>query len=708
MTQQPGAGGSHSPVGRTGIPATNGRAAAGPPLEHVFSPFPMGKVQLRNRIVVSAHTTNMGEVDDWRPSDRIIAYHRERARGGVGLIMTEGIRAHEPTWRRYRMGAFNDACAEGLAPLPAAVHAEGAAIVAQLNDSGRHLGSDRNGGISASSIPWATAAPVPHKLAEHEIGLLTEDFASAASRLEAAGFDGVEVHLGHGHLVHGFISPIVNNRTDGYGGSLENRLRFPIELLDAIFERVTFAVGIRVSASDMIPGGLEPDDVLEIVDRLVTRYPLAFVHVSHSMYASHPSLAAHVADMHFETTPFRHYAKLFKTTFPNVPIVAVCRVDDIADAEDILAAGDADLVAMTRAHITDPNLVAKAQAGRSSETRHCIACNQGCLGRLEMGLPISCVVNPEVGLEREWAAVKSIPPTSSRSVLVAGGGPAGLEAAVTAQLRGHRVELREARSVLGGQVRFGAALRGRARLGLLVDELELAARANGVELRVDSRVSADEVIAGDWDVVVAATGSVPKPAPIPGLRELTSTWDAIEAPGRLGESVVIVDEDGGWPAWNLAEHLASLGKRVEVVTRIGGVAPRINMYSRLTLTARLGELGVRARTLRRPVRVEGGVLIVADTMTGAEESLGPFTGFVRADPQHAADELVHELVARRYGGDIYLIGDGWAPRTTFEAVYEGRLAGTAIGMADLAAFQSLTAFRPPIRALTREAAVRAD
>jgi 2,4-dienoyl-CoA reductase-like NADH-dependent reductase (Old Yellow Enzyme family)/thioredoxin reductase len=670
----------------------------------LFEPFEIGPVRLRNRVFVPAHTTNFAEHN--LPTDVYAAYLRERARGGPGLIITEGIRVHPTSLRRFGLAGYSDAVIAPFAKIIEAVHAEGARIFAQIVHSGRHTGDEWMGLWGPSPVPWAVGAEIPHELTLAEIRTVVASSAGTARRMVDAGFDGLEVHVGHGHLLQQFLSPATNLRTDAYGGPLENRLRLAREVLEAVIAAAPgdVPVGIRISADEFLPGGLTVDTMIPIVGTLLEAFPLRFVHVSHSAYVGAYSLATQMADMSFGTAPFRAFPRAFKHAFPRTPVLAVCRLDDLPTAASILADGEADLVGLARAHIADPYIVSKTQTGRAHAIRSCIACNQGCIGRVELTLPIRCVVNPEVGMESAWAAVPR--PASPRRVLVAGGGPAGLEAALTAHRRGHAVTLCEAREHLGGQVRHASALVGRDRFALLVRELERDVRHAGVPTRLTTPVLAEDLIAGAWDAVVIATGSRPAPTAVPGAAHVWSTWDAIEDPERLGHHVLILDEDGGPAGAGLAEHLARQGRRVELVSPTAAVAWRVTTYSKLALIKRLGELKVKVRPLRRLVRVQDRlVAVLADVITGEEEHIADVSAIVHAAPPAANDGLLRDLERLRFPGEVHVVGDAYAPRTCLEAVYEGRAVATAIG---LSAFEDAASLhvRAPYRFATAQDAAR--
>lgn len=642
-------------------------------VSRVFEPFRIGRVDLRNRIFLPPHTTNFAS--DNGVSERYIRYLIERALGGAGLIFTESIRVHPSSLRPLGLGGFDRRSDGGFHRLADAVHGAGARLFGQVMHTGRHDGSEWTGNWAPSPVPWARGYAMPHAMNRADIRRLIAAFEQTAHGVLAAGLDGIEIHLGHGHLLQQFLSPATNERTDEYGGSRTNRLRLVKQVLDSVYRDANAPIGLRVSADEMVSGGLDPDDMLDLCEELVAEFPVAFLHVSHSAYTGDYSLSTQMADMSFPTAPFRRYPQMFKERFSEVPILAVCRVDDLTTAAELLESGCADLVGMARAHIADPSLSAKTGAGQADEIRSCIACNQGCVGRLERALPIRCVVNPEVGFEGEWSSVPA--PSGLRRVLVVGGGPAGLEAAVSARRRGHEVNLMESGQELGGQVQLIRRLQDRARFGMLVDELGAAARRTGVRVHLGRSVSAKDVFGGDWDEVVVATGSTPSTSP---SESYVTHWQAIVDEGHLEGNVLVVDEDGGWPAASLAVHLADGGHRVVLVTPMDRVSPNVTVYSRLSLYRRFADLGVEVQTLRRPrLGREGGCPQIESVVTGQRETI-EHSSIVWVAPQVANDGLATALADGGYPGPVHLVGDAFAPRTALEATYEGRGAGVLVGL----------------------------
>jgi mycofactocin system FadH/OYE family oxidoreductase 2 len=653
------------------------------PFEHLFKPITMRGVTIPNRILSSAHGTQLA--DDYQPTQRLIDYHLERARGGVGLIVLEASRVHPTTLSNSRqMAGYDRRTIPAYRRLTDALHAHGVVVFSQILHQGRQItGLDTRLPLWApSAIPCPVFKEVPHEMTRAEIAEISEAHAVTAANLKEAGVDGIEIHAAHGYLIQEFMSPLSNRREDAYGGSLENRLRFACEIIDATRAAVgpDYPLGMRISGDEFVPGGLDLAAMKTIVPLLVAR-GLDFVSASVSTYHGF-SYATMIPDMHFAHGPFVHVAAairaaLHAASLP-VPVMAVGRIIDPRHAEQILAEGHADMVTMTRALLADPELPRKAREGRVDDVRSCIGCNQGCVGMVHLGRPITCLVNPTAGREAEWGAATLRPVARPKRVVVVGGGPAGLEAARVAALRGHRVTLFEQGTELGGQIAVAVRARNRAEFGALIAWLERQVRALGVAVRLGVAATAASIMALAPDAVVLATGSLPALPEIPGRDELPllDVTEALRDLRQVGRRVVVLDDDRHYKAAGIAEHLADLGHEVTIVTRGGETGADVPTVSFAGLRVRLGQKRVRTLPFHDVARVEGRTVIAVDGFSGHEEAIPAVDTLIFAGPNRAEAALARALEGQV--PEIHLAGDCVAPRRALEAMREGHAAGRAV------------------------------
>ncbi len=652
---------------------------------NVLSPLKVGPLTFRNRIFVPAHTTNYGE--NHLPSERHLAYHRERAQGGVGAIIFESIRIHlNSLGRPQAVQGFDPSCIAPFRRITEAVKVEGACILGQVIHLGRQVEGDFERTVSwgASPIPWTGTALPPRPMDEYDMEEVIDGHVRTARNLVEAGFDGIELQMAHGHLLQQFISPLSNKRDDRYGGLLENRLRFPLAVLLAVRDAIgpEMCLGIRLSGSEYIDGGLEPAEAEQAALALAKAARVDFYNVSHAAYHGSYSLATQMADMGMDPAPFRDLPAGIRSTLRKagheIPVFAVCRFTGLDEAERVIASGTADAVGMARAHLAEPAIVRKTIEGRVDEIRPCIACNQGCAGMLERNLPIRCLVNPRAGLESDWLPPAPTPGRKTRT-LVVGAGAAGCEAASTLAVFGHDVIVWEASYRLGGQLAEAPRLARRDNFGKFLRYQERSLERHGISprfgMRADADMIADLASKENIDHVLLAIGADETRPHLPGDGPISTQMEALDDPDRLGNAVAFWDQTGEWTALSLIEHLATQGRKVTVFTGPASIAWRTTIYSTLANFRRLRELGVRLRPLSRPVRWDGQNLSVEDLSCG-EVTVTPFTGLVGATHRNADQSLYLEL--RKRGIAVTQIGDNNAPRTALEAVYHGYRAAREI------------------------------
>lgn len=644
----------------------------------VFRPFDIAGVTLRNRIFLPAHTTNFAE--DFLPTERHVAYLRERAAGGVGLIIVEPLRVHRSSLGRSGgLSGADRRAVPGLRAMTDAIKEEGAHVFVQLTHTGRHGDNfvDRLPPWGPSAVPWIAGGDIPHAMTRHDMDAVLEAFILTAKIAVEAGFEGAEIHLGHGHLLHQFLSPLSNVRNDDYGGSFENRLRYPLEVVRTVIEEVgrELPIGIRVSVEDLTQGGCDEAMSMEITRQAAAIPGVAFVNASVAAY-SWPSIGHHVADMNYPPHPFLEQTVRLRQLIGSLPLLTANRYTNLAEAQAGLETHAVDLIGMNRAHMADPSLIAKARAGRESDIRPCVSGNF-CIGQIAFHRPISCMMNPRVGKENDWSEAPE-PASVRKSVLVIGGGPAGLEAARVAAERGHAVTIWEKADRLGGWLNLAGTGHGRADLHHMRDYLiaQLAQKDVAVVLRKAADLEA--VKAFGPDVTVLASGAVTTPIVVEGGHALI-TIEAALARCRddwVGKTVCLFDTSGSWASMSVAETLARSGAAVMVASRPDSPFWDVNIYSRMTAMERLADLGVKLMPNLAVNRIDGDQVELNNKYTGENLTLSGIDEFLWGARGIGAHAFQAALEAQ--GLDVRPIGDALAPHSLFEAIHDGHAIARAI------------------------------
>lgn len=645
----------------------------------LFSPFRLGQAEAPNRIVSTSHGTNMAERG--APGERLIAYHAAKAAGGCGTVMMFGsaaVSALTPIADNH-VNLWRESVEPGLRAAAAAVHAHGALALSQITSLGRrsHHGADLVGrGPSASSSQLAPH--LPHVLTIREIQQIIADYASAALRLKQCGFDGVDLAFYNDQLPDQFWTPSMNQRTDAYGGGLEQRMRFSLEVLEAVRGAVgsDFIVGARVSGDDFMPGGLDAEELLEIIIRLDQTQHLDYVTITGGTISTFKSRGYTIPSAYYGLGTFVSMAGRVRAAI-RTPVIVTGRIITPAQAEEVLRSGAADMVGMTRALIADPQLPHKARTGNDTDIRVCMGTSEGCIDRLYMGMTIGCVQNPVVGREIEWGTL--VPALQARRVVVVGGGPAGMEAARVAAERGHQVTLIERSEQLGGAIRLATRAPGWEAYAQAVDWLERALRKLPVELLLGQEATLESLLELAPDALVIATGATPRRPLVDGvdLPHVATAAAVIGGQTPVGARVVILDETGYTPAPKLADVLSSAGHQVTIVTRQYSLGEDIGTTVRAKLTERLLRQGVTITVLAMPVAILPGGVRLRHMLTDAEWDIQA-DSIVVSSGGVARDQLYHALADLPHAPELHLIGDAYAPRNLRLAMVDGARIGRAV------------------------------
>jgi mycofactocin system FadH/OYE family oxidoreductase 2 len=621
--------------------------------------------------------TNFGE--DQKISERHIYYYRERAKGGCGLITTEELTVH-PTDHAYDklVDVFEPDSIPGFQKLTKVIHEYDTKIFAQLN----HNGMQGDGKISRLPV-WG---PSPGKdpifretCKEMEIEDIKECvsfFAKSAFHAVEGGFDGIELQLGHSSLIRQFLSPATNQREDEYGGSFEKRMRFCLEVIEAVHKAIgsDFTLGVRLNADEMHPrGGLTLDDAKIIAARLEATGQIDFMDLSLGTFYN---LFLVEGSMH---TPLAYTVPLSAgiRSVIDLPVFCTNRINDPHLAEKILENGHADMIGMVRALISDPELPNKAREGRIDDIRHCIACNQGCIGRMGLGYRLGCIQNPAVGEEKTLGIDAFLPSPNPKKVVVVGAGPAGLETARMAALRKHRVVLFEKNQEVGGQNIIAGKAAGRQEITGVTRWLFSQIRKLDIDLRLGMEANEETVLKECPDAVVVATGSVPRGRFIPGeysSEQVVNTQQVLTGEVKTGQSVLLIDLDGHHQATGTAELLADEGKKVHMVCPALFVGGKLGPLQDLHLTRqRLSRKGV---TFTPDIAVLGIEGTLAKGLNVYSNKMIDFSGYdtiVLAAGNESCDQLYFALKGKVR--ELYRVGDCVAPRKTDMAILEGHRVG---------------------------------
>ena len=644
------------------------------PNSNLFSAITIRGKRLKNRIVSTGHDTCLPSSD--LVNQELLAYHEARARGGCGLIVLQVSGVHETArYTSHLLMATDDRCIPGYRRLANMCRKYDTRIFGQLFHPGREIMETADGmqavAYSASAVPSERFHQMPRAMSHRLIKEVIEGYASAARRMYKAGLDGVEIVASHGYLPAQFLSPRVNLRQDEYG---HNKLLFLTQVLDAVRQSTSadFVIGLRLSEDERDPSGLQAEEALATA--LSLEHQLDYLSITSGTSNTSGGAIHIVPPMTTAPAYLATAAAHFKQKL-NIPVMVAGRINQPQEAEQIIASGQADLCGMTRALICDPEMPAKAEDGKFDTIRVCIGCNQACIGHFHKGVPISCIQHPETGRELQYYTKKTVP--IAKKVMVIGGGPAGMKAALTAAQRGHQVSLFEAQARLGGQVLLAQLIPDRSEFGGLIPNLQQELSGLDVNIHLNTPADKELVEREAPDLVIVATGAKPYWPNFErhGSMQVLDAWQVLQDQTSVGKSVVIADWRSDWIGMGVAEKLALQGCKVTLAINGLCAGEMLQSYVRDSIAGRLHSLGVKIVSYARLFGCDDDTVYMQHSVTDQAIVLEQTDSLVLSLGHQRVDHLVEILEGIV---PIHVIGDCLAPRTAEEAILDGLKIGSEI------------------------------
>jgi mycofactocin system FadH/OYE family oxidoreductase 2 len=617
------------------------------------------------------------------PSEREVLYYEERAKGGAALIFYGAMIVQARSRLAGDSFAFDERVIPGFRAIANAVHKHGTPIFGQLihygNQSLPGLRLDKEDWkplLAPSTVPDGLIQEMPKEMEEEDFQAIREGYVSAAKNVKGAGMDGINITAGHASLLRQFLSPYSNKRTDEYGGSLENRMRYPLEVLEAVRKEVgdDFPIAVRLLLDEFLPNGLNMDETKKIARELestgLVDLMIADLGIYTTPHIMNPPMAVPLG--------YAVYASAALKETIDIPVIGFGRITDPQQAEKILQDGHADLIGMARQLISDPETPKKIAEGRTEEIRICMGCNQGCFGRVWKNLTITCTQNPAAGREKALGIGTLKSAHDKKKVVVVGGGPGGMKAAEIASRRGHKVLLCEKQEELGGNVLLFSESPNRDNFIECVRYLRGQIEKLPIEVMLGQEADKGSIQSVNPDVVILACGAIPQIPPIAGvnLPHVGTVSDLLRGNLAVGESIAIFDSEGFWPAANAAQLLLNQEKRVQIVTPHPFVGMNIDLPSLFSLNLDVYSKGLVAIPNTMLKEIGSGYIETVNIWSGEERKISDVDTVIMATGYMPNDTLYATL--RKEYEEVYRIGDCLAPRKVDNAIWDGEQIGRKI------------------------------
>jgi len=634
----------------------------------IFESASIGSLQVKNRLIMAPMGTRLSS-EVGGVTQRQIDYYAERAKGGVGTIITEVTCVDHPigVTGPTNLTIHDNAFIAGHNELVEALHTYGAKVICQLVHAGRQTRPASIKGmqpVAPSAIPCKFIGAMPRALTTNETEEIVKKFIEAAVRVKTAGYDGVELHGAHGYLIAQFMSSSSNHRKDHYGGDLRHRMNFPLEIIQGIRKELgpEFPLLFRFSAEEFVEGGRDLEESKKVAE-ILEDAGVDALHVSAGTYDSMPSM---IEPMSYDQAWKIYLAESIKNVV-NIPVIGVGVIRTPEVAEGILKDGKADFIALGRALLADPYWPNKAKEGREKEIIPCISCNVGCIGeRIFRNLHIRCALNPLTGREALKDALR--PDGKKKKVFVIGGGPAGMAAALYANMKGHSVTMFEKNNHLGGQLKLAARPPGKGKIEWFIDYMLNQIKAHNIKVFTENSVTAETVFQGNPDAVILATGATPLLPDIPGIEgsSVYTAWEVLEGKREIRDKVVLI-AGGGTVGCETALYLAPTNKKIIIVEMLDDIALDMEPIHRLDLIPKIdgSEIEVHLRSKIESIEPDGVIL----SKTEKKQKKLRSDIVVLALGAAPVNELAKELDGKIE--EVYLVGDSNKPRKIMDAIYEG-------------------------------------